>query len=199
MKFTNFIFLIILIAIVIIISYFFCTLKGMEFLSWKNYQFSAFIFLGIVIYSTSKFFRLIDSISAVFFLSILNSYFLLKTPVSDKLHGFFYLFVYSVILFYLIFLSFKFIWYNNKIRRLRNIIFSITSAISYTFIRYISDIISQNKLNYEIIKQYFIYSFLIWLIISFSFSLTEIIFAQLENIWKMPERIDIDNNSEEEE
>ncbi|MCD4818384.1 MAG: hypothetical protein K8S23_06810 [Candidatus Cloacimonetes bacterium] len=184
MKFTKFVFFLVLIVIVFFALIIIGGMFNIQFLDWIF-----FAILGIVIYFTTKYLRTIDSLIAVFMLSIFNAFFLSKTSVGEQIQGIIYLFIYSIGQFYLILFSFKLIWFKQKIRLFRTFLFSILCSASYTLIQFLTYIFTNKEFNSEHMKEYFIHAFFIWIIISFSFSLTEIIYAQLEKIWTLPEPI----------
>ena len=182
MKFTDFIFFLVLVVVVIFALVIIGDMFKVQFLDWIF-----FAVLGIVIYLTTKYLRTIDSLIAIFILSMLNAYFLSKTSVGEQIQGILYLFIYSIAQFYLIFFSFKLVWFNEKIRLFRTFLFSILCSVFYTLVQYITYLFAHKEFNLELAKEYIIHAFVIWIIISFSFTITEIIYAQLEKIWTLPE------------
>jgi len=178
--------------ILIVISLLFSVLAR-SLLNWKlntiyGFHITAFAILGSLVYIITKYFRLKDMFLLVFFFSIFCGMILKRTPISNQVGGFFRLILYSLFLFFSYALIFKSIWFKFNNYYLRNLLVSFLNSVSYTIINSIVLILIKEDLDGKLILNYLINSFIMMLVIHFSFSLSEAFYFKIDDMLKIPER-----------
>ena len=195
MNFPKFLFFILLLvctfAVSVLVTYFF----GINLISWEGYLFISYGAVLCFIYFTEKNLRFLDAIVTVFILSFLNAYFLKKTEIGLIIPNFLLLTIYSFSQFFLYLIAFHITWFNKKLRNFRNIFFSILASFFYVIVQFGVHTLLKRELQNEFLYRYFTNALLIMLTISFSFTLAEIVFARIEKLWDVPDRI-ISNDNE---
>ena len=165
---------------------------GITFLNWKihylfGFQFLSFAIAGTFIYTLKKFFRFIDSLIFILFYTILVTLYLVGTEIVQQIGGVFHIFLYSLAIYLpLVFLLGKF-WELQLPKYVKNIVFSLVASVFYTFIHIIIYLLLKEAITVQILKLYFYNYLIIFLIISLAFTVSEILFLNIEKFFTPPE------------
>ena len=197
MSFQKIIFLVLLLVITISISFIVGSIfeENIFNINEFGFQFLMFSILGSFIFFSFKYLRNFDTLIIVLFLSSLFAFLLKRTSLNEQVGGFFQLHMYTLMLFTVYALIFKFTWFRFKY--IRNIAFSILEAIGYVFVHLALHILIKKPFNEQFILIYFLNGLKIMITLGVSYSIVEFINSKLETLFfKTPERIFIDDSSE---
>ncbi|MCD4797055.1 MAG: hypothetical protein K8R49_07810 [Candidatus Cloacimonetes bacterium] len=191
MSFRKIVFLILLLVITFFVSIIVCSILDHEIFNIKDFgfQFIMFSILGSFIYFTSLHLKLFDSLIVSIFFAIIFAFILKKTSMFITFGGIIPLLIYTVLLFLVYAVIFRYIWFSGS-RYLRNIMFSIVASCGYCLVHVLAHTFFQIPLNGEFILLYFINGLKLMITLSVSFSLAELAMIKLDNLFfKIPERI----------
>lgn len=176
-------FFLILLAVSLLVSSLVSSLFGYNI--WTNHMigthFLFFTLLGCCVYFIFKFSRSFYAYAAGIFLALLFAYQLSKSPYII-IGGFPSLILYALALF----LSFTFIlrhlWFNRA-GHLRNVIFSLAAALSYTLVHVIVHLLLKVPIKGIMLLHNYLYGLLIMITLSTAFTLSELIFIRIDNMF----------------
>ncbi len=190
MNFQKIVFLILLLAITISISF----IVGKIFdenifnINEFGFQFLMFSILGSFIYFSSKYLKYFDMFIIILFISSLFAFLLRRTSLNAQVGGLFQLFIYAFLLFTVYAVIFKFTWFRFKY--IRNIKFSILEATGYVLVHLVLHIIIKSPIKGQIMLYYFLNGLKIMITLGVSFGIVEFLNSKLETMFfKTPERI----------
>lgn len=178
-------------GILLVVSLSFCFV-GMIFLDWKirsifGFQFFSFAVAGSFIYFLEKYFRIIDTLFFLLFFSVFSTLYLVRTEITIQIGGFFNIFLYSLFLYSPLAVVMKYFGKHRLPKYVKNIIFSLIMTIVYTLIHLAVYVLLKETITFEILKMYFYNYLIIFLIISFAFTFSELLFRNIVNFFTPPE------------
>ena len=201
MKIKIIVFFMLLLAVAVLL----CSLVS-SFMNYKiwdinnfGFQFLYFSLLGSIVYFTLRNLRLFDAVAISIILALRFAYIMSKTSLIQQFGSLLNLIFYSASLFTVFTLIFRFVWFNNA-GYLKNIVFSLAAAFSYTAVHFVTHLLLGLSVKSNIIMNYFMNGFLIMITLSFAFSITELIFSKIDPIFfQQPGSSGEDDDEESEE
>jgi len=168
------------------------SLISMSFLRWKfhyifGFQFIALSIAATFIYFLEKFFRFIDSLIFILFYTILTTLYLVGTEIVHQIGGLFHIFLYSFFIYLPLVFLLGIFWELRLPEYVKNIVFSLVASGFYTFIHIIIYLLLKEAITVQILKLYFYNYLIVFLIISFAFTVSEILFLNIEKFFTPPE------------
>ncbi len=190
MNFQKFIFIVLLLAITISISFIVGTIFDENIFNVNEFGFQLLIYsiLGSFIFFCSKYLRTLDMFIVILFISSLFAFLIRNTSLNAQVGGLFQLFIYAFMLFTVYSLIFKYTWFRFKY--IRNITFSILEAIGYVIVHLVLHIIIKSPIKGSFILIYFLNGLKIMITLGVSFGIVEFINSKLEIMFfKIPNGI----------
>jgi len=181
MKMQKVVFLLLFLVVSFFISSVVCFLLKYQLLSINNlgFQFTMFSIAGSFIYFCLRYLKLLDAFLTALFLGFIYAYILKRTTMMNDFGGLVPLAIYTSSLFLVFMLIFKMMWLNKQ-SHLRNLTFSIVSALGYTAVHLAVHAIIKKPIQSNFITTYFMNGLMIMITLSLAFSLADFIMKKLD-------------------
>lgn len=147
-----------------------------------GFQLLMFSIVGSVLYFTLKYLHIKNTITALVLLTLIFTFLYKNTTIMQVVGNLQILFFYLLLLFISLMIVLKFILFNDKFTVMRNLSFSIFSAVAYTAVHIVINIIIGTKISGSLFLSYFKNGFVIMVTLGVAFTVSEIVFAKLESI-----------------
>jgi hypothetical protein len=174
-------FLMLTLAVSVLLSY------GVSFIFKANifnihefgFQFVMFSVVGSLMYFSLKFMSIRNTLAILFVITTIFTFVYKSTSMMQVVGNLQMLYLYLVLLFISLAFVMKLILFNEKFRMMRNLSFSITATLGYTFVHIIINLIIKTQISGSLFLSYFKNGFVIMLTLGAAFIVTEIIYSKI--------------------